>query len=114
LVFSLSTTIIDERLKKVIPNASIWKVSIPSAHNDFLKSRHQASHFRQLMRETMDRIKVRHGQDATIHVFPAMPVALAVEFGRIRMPKADLPLSVYDEDRGSGGFRYALSIGNPA
>ena len=31
-----------------------------------------------------------HGEHATLHVFPAMPVALAVEFGRIIMPKGRL------------------------
>ncbi len=111
LVLSLSATIVDERILKIIPNASIWKVSVPTPHNDFLKSRRQASEFRLVMRQTMDKIKALHGQDATIHIFPAMPVALAVELGRIRMPKADLPFAIYDEDRVNGGFRYALSIG---
>jgi hypothetical protein len=111
LIFSLSATVVDDRVKKVIPNAEIWKISVANPNNDFLKSRHQASEFRRVMRQTMDRIKVRHGQNATVHVFPAMPVALAVELGRIRMPKADLPLSIYDEDRENGGFRYALSVG---
>jgi hypothetical protein len=40
-----------------------------------------------------------------------MPAALAVEFGRIRMPKADLPLLIYDENRETGGFKPALTIG---
>jgi hypothetical protein len=111
LLFSLSATVVDDRVKGIIPKASIWRISVRTPHNDFLKSRHQAREFRRIMRLTMDKIKVRHGQNATIHVFPAMPVALAVEFGRIRMPKADLPLSIYDEDRESGGFRLALSIG---
>jgi hypothetical protein len=112
LVFSLSGTIVDERIRTVVPNASIWKVSIPIPHNDFLKTRQQTRDFRSLMRRMMDKIKAQHGQSATIHIFPAMPVALAVELGRIRMPKADLPFDVYDEDRGQGGFRHALSIGN--
>jgi len=45
-----------------------------------------------------------------LHVFPAMPLALAVEFGRIRMPKADLPLCIYDQT-GEMGFQPALNIG---
>jgi len=59
----------------------------------------------------MDNIKALHGQSTTIHIFPAMPAALAVEFGRVRMPKADLPLLIYDENRGAGGFQPALTIG---
>jgi hypothetical protein len=57
----------------------------------------------------MDRIKAAHGQQAATRVFPVMPFALAVNFGRIRMPKADLPLCVYDENRDLG-FRVALEI----
>ena len=110
LVFSLSATIADQRITSVIPNASIWKISIPVPHNDFLKTRQQASDFRAVLRRVMNEIKTRHGQDATIHIFPAMPVALAVELGRVRMPKADLPFAIYDEDRNNGGFRHALSI----
>lgn len=110
LVFSLSGSIEDERVRRILPDATLWKVSIGHPHNDFLKARRQANAFRVLMRKCLDRIKLAHGQDGEIHVFPAMPVALAVELGRIRMPKADLPLRIYDEDRSQGGFRYALTI----
>ncbi len=111
LVLSLSGTIADDRIRAVLPDANIWKICIAAPHNDFLKTRQQAQDFRALIRRVMDQVKSRHGQGSTIHVFPAMPVALAVELGRIRMPKADLPFQVYDEDRGAGGFRVALSIG---
>jgi SMODS-associated and fused to various effectors sensor domain len=84
--------------------AAIWRVTIPAPHNDFLKSKKQSQAFRKVMRQLMDRIKARHGEGAIIRVFPAMPVALAVEFGRILMPKVDLPLDVYDENKKSGGF----------
>ncbi|MED4570056.1 hypothetical protein P9302_11290 [Brevibacillus agri] len=46
-----------------------------------------------------------HGHDSLPHVFPAGPVATAIEFGCIWMPKADLPLSLYDENRIVGGFQ---------
>lgn len=111
LVFSLSATIINERVDAVLPDANIWKLSIDTPHNDFLQSRQQARSFRATVRRIMDDIKAIHGQSATIHVFPAMPAALAVEFGRIRMPKADLPLLIYDENRKAGGFQPALAIG---
>jgi hypothetical protein len=110
LLFSLSATVTDSRVLSALPNASIWRVSIENPHNDFLKSRQQAVDFRIMMRSVMDRIKAAHGQQAAIHVFPVMPIALAVDFGRIRMPKADLPLCVYDENRDLG-FRVALEIG---
>lgn len=111
LVFSLSGTIAAGRIAAAIGGeAAIWRVTIPRPDNDFLKSRRQVRLFRELMRPVMDRIKLRHGEEATIHVFPAMPVALAVEFGRIVMPKADLPLIIYDEHKELGGFVRVLDL----
>jgi len=48
-----------------------------------------------------------------ISIFPALPVSAAVEVGRVWMPKADLPLQVYDQNRAHGGFEPALMIGSP-
>ena len=111
LVFALSATVTDARIHSVLGGGTaIWRVTIPTPHNDFLKSREQSQTFRQILRQVMDRIKAHHGEDAIISVFPAMPVALAVEFGRILMPKADLPLCVYDENKKLGGFVRALEI----
>jgi hypothetical protein len=111
LIFALSATVTDERIQAAAGGTpTIWRVTIPTPHNDFLKSRKQSQAFRQQLRQLMDRIKARHGEGATIDVFPAMPVALAVEFGRILMPKADLPLRVYDENKKLGGYVHALNI----
>ncbi len=110
LVMSLSATITVDRIAAVLENPTIWLVTISRPNNDFLKSREQAEEFRRTVRVLLDRIKSRHGTDSSIHVFPAMPVALAVELGRIIMPKADLPLHIYDENRARGGFEYALTV----
>ena len=100
----------DDRVQAVLPGASIWQISIDSPHNDFVRSLQQTEDFRRCLRRTLDTIKAAHGQTSELHVFPAMPVSLAVEVGRVRMPKADLPMIIYDEDRGNGGFRRALEI----
>jgi SMODS-associated and fused to various effectors sensor domain len=110
LVFSLSATISDERIEACIPGASIWKLSSPEPNNDFLKGRGQARQFRQFVRELLNRIKATYGEHVTLHVFPAMPVALAVDFGRIIMPKADLRLQVYDQNQSLGGFAPAVRL----
>jgi hypothetical protein len=110
LVFALSATINDERVHAVVPGANIWKMSIPTPNNDFLKSRGQARLFREKVRLLLDRIKAAHGEQAMLHVFPAMPVALAVDFGRVIMPKADLKMQIYDQNQSRGGFVYALDL----
>jgi hypothetical protein len=111
LVLALSATIIDRRVHEVLgEKIAIWRISAPEPHNDFLKSRSQLSAFREAARRTLDQIKANHGERATIYVFPAVPVSVAVDFGRIVMPKADLPLRIYDENKSNGGFAHALDL----
>jgi hypothetical protein len=111
LVLSLSATITTDRIKAVLgKSASVWSVSIPKPHNDFTKHRSQLATFRDLMRPLMDRIKAVHGQNVTLGIFPAVPVSLAVELGRIRMPKADMPWQIYDQVNDRGGFVPAINI----
>jgi len=85
-------------------------MSSPNPNNDFLKGRGQARLFRERVRQLLDRIKSKHGEQAALHVFPAMPVALAVDFGRVIMPKADLEMKLYDQSRALGGFAPALDL----
>jgi hypothetical protein len=51
-----------------------------------------------------------HGKDALLHVFPVMPVSLAVELGRARSPKAEMPWRIYDQVGALGGFVPAREI----
>ncbi|MCT2195992.1 SAVED domain-containing protein [Paenibacillus sp. p3-SID1389] len=112
LNLSLSATIDNTRIFKVLGSeTSVWTVTIQTPHNDFMKSKQQLSMFREIMRRLLDKIKAVHGHDNMLHVFPAMPVSAAVELGRIWMPKADLPLCIYDENRQLGGFKHTLSVG---
>ena len=111
LVFEVSATINVERIQQVLgKRVSVWSISVPAPHNDVMKSRRQKAEFRGLVRTAIDQIKALHGQTAMLHVFPAMPVSLAVELGRVRMPKADMPWLVYDQVNARGGFVRALTI----
>ena len=112
LVFALSATVVDERITSILgTNAEIWKVTIPKPHNDFVRSRVQTYEFRRSIRRLLNEIKAKHGEHSTIHVFPAMPVSLAVDFGRIHNLKSDLPLIVYDENKSKGGFVKVITFG---
>jgi hypothetical protein len=114
LKIALSATVDDGRIYSVLgEKASIWSVTTPSPHNDVLKRPDDLESFRRAMRRLFDRIKSVH-RDGEINVFPAMPVATAVETGRVWMPKADLPLVVWDHNQALGGFVPAISIGGAA
>lgn len=111
LLLSLSDYVAEERISRVLgENISVWEISIPSPSNDFLKSKHQLSAFRKCVRQVMVDIKRNHGNQVPLHVFPVMPVSCCVEFGRARMPKADMPWIIFDHDVGTQEFCKSIEI----
>jgi hypothetical protein len=113
LVIALSATVTRDRIVSVLgEKASIWTLTVTRPNNDLIKSRAHLSELRRQFRGLFDRIKAAHGQDTLLHVFPVGPVSAAVEFGRCRMPKADMPWRIYDQLTPQGPFVPALDIGN--
>lgn len=113
LNISLSGTIDNSRIQAVLgSDTSIWTITIAKPHNDFLKSPRYLSRFRAVVRRAFEDIKRVHGQDTILNIFPAMPVSAAIEFGRVWQPKADLEMTIFDQNRNCGGFVETLNIQN--
>ena len=111
LKIELSADITDDRVFKVVgDDACVYSIRIDNPNNDFVSSRKQISDFGDKVREVFNTIKKIHGQDTILHVFPAMPIALAVQFGRVWMPKADMSMKIYDQNLVLGGFVPAIDI----
>jgi hypothetical protein len=103
LKLALSATITDDRIATVLGrDAPVWSLTTPLPHNDIMHRAADLASFRRQMRVLLDRIKATHGESAVIHVFPALPVSAAIEVGRVWMPKADLPLVIYEQRHGLG------------
>ncbi len=108
---SLSGDIDNQRILSVLgKNTSIWTLTIDGSYNDFLKTKSQLSMFRETFRKLLNKIKHTHGQNSLLNIFPAAPVSIAVEIGRVWMPKADLPLRIYDQNSAQDGFIHAFDI----
>ncbi len=111
LNLSLSANITNDRINEILgENVSIWKITIENPNNDFMKSKKQLSLFREKFRFLLNEIKTTHGQENQINIFPAVPVSIAVEIGRVRHPKADLPYIVYDQNNKMDGFVKTIEI----
>lgn len=111
LVVALSAPVMDDRITTVMGrNAAIWRLTVNRPHNDIIKSRKHLSEFRTIARALLDRIKARHGQTTPLHVFPVVGVSPAVELGRLRMPKAQMPWKIYDQVNARGGFVPTLTL----
>lgn len=113
LVISLSAQIDRKRVTDVLgTNTAIWELTINQPHNDFLKTRAHLSEFRSIARKAIAHIARAHGHDTPLAIFPALPVSTAIELGRVRMPKADMPWTIYDQNKETGQFTKALKIGD--
>lgn len=112
LNISLSATISNERIIRVMgDDCDIYTLTIGNPNNDFLKNKSQLTQFREKMREIYAEINQKYGENTFINIFPAMPVATAIELGRVWMPKANMRLAIYDQNSKLHGFEFALSIG---
>ncbi|MBO6550963.1 MAG: SAVED domain-containing protein [Rhizobiales bacterium] len=111
LKLALSATVNDGRIYKVLGgDVSIWSITADNPHNDIIRHSDDLLIFRQLLRRIFDRIKAVHGEDVCVNIFPALPVSASVEVGRVWMPKADLPLLIYDQNNKKKSFIPTLRI----
>ena len=110
LVIGLSATITPDRITEVLgEDVNIWHITIPTPNNDCMRNEQSLVEFRGVARYAMDTIKTHHGC-RELHIFPAMPVSAAIEFGRVWMPKADMPLVIYDQNKEREGFYKTITI----
>ena len=111
LKLEISAPISSERVQQVLgPEVPIWSISANGANNDIIRRRDDQKNVRNIVRRAYEAIKARHGEGARVHLFPATPVSASVELGRVWMPKAHLPMTIYDQNRGSGGFVIATKV----
>jgi hypothetical protein len=109
LNISLSANIANERITNVLgEDCSIYTLQIARPFNDFMRTRKHFEDFSSEARRLFNHIKSKYNAQTPIHIFPAMPIAAAIELGRVWMPKADMPLFIYDENTANSGFFKAL------
>lgn len=111
LKLAVSAKIDDERLHSALSNetAQIWTVTVRDPHNDIVRRPEDVANFARSMRRAYAAIQDAHGVDGIVNVFPAVPVSLAVEAGRVWMPKVNPALRLFDQVR-ERGFVEAFTI----
>lgn len=77
-------------------DAPVWELKIERPFRDQIRTEAQLREFRRLYNELIDQIQQTHGREVTLHVFPAVPVAVAVAMGQTLIPKAMPAVHVYD------------------
>ena len=112
LVLDLSAAVLDDRITSVLgDDVTIFHISIKSPCRSFVSNEKIQEDFVLSFREAMERIKNMRPQPAAIHIFPVMPNSLVIRAGMDYMPKADLPVVLYEQANQNDGFFEAITIG---
>ncbi|HMV70182.1 MAG TPA: SAVED domain-containing protein, partial [Myxococcota bacterium] len=95
LVLSLSGRVDTSALPPAPDGAwAIWEIAPPEPSLGAIRSRGQRDRLLRLVREAVGAARPRSG--APVHVFPAIPAAIAVELGLAWSPRAWPPMWIYD------------------
>ena len=112
LVMDLSAAVLDDRIEAVLgEETSIFHITLEKPCRTFVTSESIQNAFVDTFRTAMEHIKNLRPAPTEIHIFPVMPVSLVIRAGMDYMPKADLPVILYEQANQSEGFFEALTIG---
>jgi nucleoside phosphorylase len=109
LLLSISGSVDPDAVSEVLPHHHPqYEIRLREPRTNIVRTKAQLASFVARWREVMDHIRCTYGEAVRVHVFPAVPVSVAVECGR-RMLQADPTLRIYNATGGS--YRYALTVG---
>ena len=113
MVIDLSATVLDDRITSVLgEGVTIFHITMDNPHRTFVTSEAVQDDFVQVYRHAMEYIKNLRPAPTEIHLFQVVPNSLAIRAGMDYMPKADLPVILYEQANQAEGFFEALTIGN--
>ena len=111
IVLSLSGKIRRGRYEKLTSEKfSVYEITIEEPSIHFLKSRKQLKDFSLKYRKLLNNIQATHGDSCQISIIPAVPAPIAVECGRVLLPKSDPEIFAYEYDDSQDRFRRVLKI----
>lgn len=97
LVLSLSGLIPRRDVVSVLPDARIAHLTVDGPNTEMLKSRQGIDAFREAVQKPLNELEQL--TDDVVHVFAAIPAALAVEFGALLTMQHRHPYLIYDRDQ---------------
>ena len=111
IVLSLSGKIRGDRYEQLVSeNFSVYEITIEEPSIHFLKSRKQLDGFSREYRKLLNKIQATHGDSCKISIIPAVPAPVAVECGRVLLPKSDPEIFAYEYDNSQDRFRRVLKV----
>lgn len=109
--FSLSDSVSDSRVTNILgESTSIWEITIDNPNRNFVKNSKIQQSFKNCLEKVLNDIHLKSPDAECINLFPAVPQSIAICIGQVRMPKAQKPYVVYDENNKAGKFIKTITI----
>jgi nucleoside phosphorylase len=109
VLLSISGPVDSSAVAAVLPqHHPLYEIRLEEPRPNVVRTRAQLASFVHRWREVLDHVRETYGETVRVHVFPAVPVSVAVECGR-RMLQADPTLRIYNAT--GSNYRYALTVG---
>lgn len=96
LALSISATVPRRDVEEALPGCQFWEFSIEIPSYAMVKNRRVIHAFRDTLQVLLSALEAR--SEAPIHVFPAIPAALAIEFGALLTTQHRHPYTIYERD----------------
>ena len=113
ILLSLSVTIIQNDLsQKIKAEFPLYQLTLVSRTPSpmFMRRREDLARFKSKYLSMLDHIRRRHPEIKELHIFPAVPVSIAVLCGIERLPKVHPKFIVYDYNQNDRGFKRTLTL----
>ena len=108
LVLSISAEVPDRDVLDALPGAHIVRFTTAEPGYAYVKNETFIGHFRDHLQRTLSDLEARSPDP--IHVFAAIPAALAIEFGALLSTNHRHGYRIYDRDPPTNAFRFHLSL----
>lgn len=110
LVLSISAQVPLRDVEEALPGARIAELSIPEPSYAMVQNRRVIHAFRDALQMHLSRLEAATAD--TIHVFAAIPAALAIEFGALLTTQHQHPYLIFDRDKDNQNrFTPTLQLG---
>lgn len=110
LVLSISAHVPFRDVKEVLPSARIAEITIPEPSYAMVQNRRIIHVFRDVLQIHLSKLEA--STEKSIHVFAAIPAALAIEFGALLTTQHQHPYLIFDRDRNNENkFTPTLQLG---
>lgn len=111
LLLSLSGPLNITDIPEDVPaDCSVYQLTLKGVEPTptFLRVKQDIENFKIAYQKAIRSIHNEHPLVSSLHIFPAVPIPIAVLLGRELMPKIDPEILIYDNDKRIGGFKFRL------